>query len=188
MRRDWNEDPARGRHLSFNGARPAGPAGEDSGFTLVEVLVALLLGTIGLLGTLAVQQTVISASKAANDSAVALRLASQRLEEFSTMLTTGSRLNPDSLPHVDQMQDIAQIPPGEWSAPDYLNVEGATYPTHTVAVAATAAAAGFRWTRRWRVVNLAVALPYVISVVVTYANDTGTPKTVRLDMERKKSW
>ena len=148
----------------------------QAGFTLVEVLVALLLGAIGLLGTLAVQQAVIGASKAANDSAVALRLASQRLEEFSTVLTTGSPLNASPLPNTDQMAALAT---GNWSAPIYLNSEGVTGP---------ALSAEYRWARRWRVVNLGTALPYVISVSVTYASDTGDPKTVRLDMERRKTW
>jgi hypothetical protein len=145
----------------------------------VEVLVALLLGAIGLLGTLAVQQAVIGASKAANDSAVALRLASQRLEEFSTVLTTGNPANASPLPNVDQMAAMATAAPGTWSPAAYLNAEGASNATAT---------AEFRWTRRWRVVNLGASLPYVISVVVTYATDTGTPKTIRLDMERRKSW
>jgi hypothetical protein len=40
----------------------------------------------------------------------------------------------------------------------------------------------------WRVVNVGNGQPYVISVAVTYLSDTGNPKTVRLDMERRKSW
>jgi prepilin-type N-terminal cleavage/methylation domain-containing protein len=155
----------------------------NSGFTLVEVLVALLLGAIGLLGTLAVQQAVIGASKMANDSAVALRLASQRLEEFSTVLTTGAPTNAPPTPNVDQFQAPVAIANAvgvtTWSAPVYLNAEGQT---------ANAPSAAFRWTRRWRVVNLGAAQPYVISVTVTYAADTGTAKTVRLDLERRKSW
>jgi prepilin-type N-terminal cleavage/methylation domain-containing protein len=155
----------------------------NSGFTLVEVLVALLLGAIGLLGTLAVQQAVIGASKMANDSAVALRLASQKLEEFSTVLTTGAPTNAPPMPNVDQFQAPVAIanPIGvtTWSAPAYLNAEGQT---------ANALSAAFRWTRRWRVVNLGAAQPYVISVTVTYNTDTGSPKTVRLDLERRKSW
>jgi prepilin-type N-terminal cleavage/methylation domain-containing protein len=161
----------------------------NSGFTLIEVLVALLLGAIGLLGTLAVQQAVIAASKSANDAAVALRLASQKLEEFSTVLTTGppppGNLTP---PNVDQFQSPTAIanPVGvvTWQAPTYLNSEGAQ-----LTVAPTGAnVAAYRWTRRWRVLNLGNAQPYVISVTVTYNTDTGNPKTVRLDMERRKSW
>lgn len=155
----------------------------NSGFTLVEVLVALLLGAIGLLGTLAVQQAVIGASKMANDSAVALRLAGQRLEEFSTVLTTGAPTNAPPMPNVDQFLSPVAIanPIGNtnWSGPTYLNAEG---------VATAAPSAAFRWTRRWRVLNLGPNQPYVISVTVTYAADTGSPKTVRLDLERRKAW
>jgi prepilin-type N-terminal cleavage/methylation domain-containing protein len=160
----------------------------NSGFTLVEVLVALLLGAIGLLGTLAVQQAVIAASKSANDASVALRLASQKLEEFSTVLTTGPPPPNVIPPNVDQFQSPTAIanPVGvvTWQAPTYVNSEGAQ-----LTVAPTGAnVAAYRWTRRWRVLNLGFAQPYVISVTVTYATDTGNPKTVRLDMERRKSW
>ena len=151
----------------------------DSGFTLIEVLVALLLGTIGLLGTLAVQQAVISASKAANDSAVALRLASQRLEEFNTALTTGNPANPLPAPNPAYVDQLSAQATGTWSAPTYLNSEGITQATKSAA---------FRWARRERVTNTGAGNPYVISVAVTYDTDTGNPKTVRLDLERRKSW
>ncbi|HJX62981.1 MAG TPA: prepilin-type N-terminal cleavage/methylation domain-containing protein [Polyangia bacterium] len=155
----------------------------NSGFTLVEVLVALLLGAIGLLGTLAVQQAVIGASKLANESAVALRLASQKLEEFSTVLTTGARTNAAPMPATDQFQSPIAIanPIGNnnWSAPVYLNAQGRT---------AAVRSAEYRWTGRWRVLNLGCGQPYVISVTVTYNADTGNPKTIRLDLERRKSW
>ena len=158
----------------------------NSGFTLIEVMVAMLLGAIGLLGTLAVQQAVIGASKMANDAAIALRLASQKLEEFSTVLTTGAPLPGNTTPpNVDQFQwpvAIANaIGDSQWKSANvaYVNAEGierATGPTPE-----------FRWIRRWRVINIKNG-PYVISVTVTYNTDTGTPKTVRLDMERRKAW
>lgn len=170
----------------------------DSGFTLVEVLVALLLGAVGLLGTLAVQQAVISASKAANDSAVALRLASQRLEEFSSLLTTGDPSNAPSgvtgcfppaagaLPFCDQLRPLAT---GAWSSGECVNAEG-------LISGARSALGGTdcsptpqnRWVRRWRVVDTGTGLPYVISVAVTYNSDTAARKTIRLDVERRKSW
>ena len=161
----------------------------NSGFTLIEVMVAMLLGAIGLLGTLAVQQAVIGASKMANDAAIALRLASQKLEEFSTVLTTGppppGNMTP---PNTDQFQVPVAIanPIGDlsWKPAGYVNAEG----VELTSAPTGAAAAEFRWTRSWRVLNLGPARPYVISVTVTYNSDTGTPKTVRLDMERRKSW
>ena len=159
----------------------------NSGFTLVEVMVAMLLGVIGLLGTLAVQQAVIGASKMANDAAVALRLASQKLEEFSTVLTTGSPANT-APPNVDQFQAPVAIAnaigDASWRAATYVNAEG----VQLTSAPTGAAAVEYRWTRRWRVLNLGSARPYVISVAVTYKTDTGNLKTVRLDVERWKSW
>ena len=160
----------------------------NSGFTLIEVMVAMLLGAIGLLGTLAVQQAVIGASKMANDAAIALRLASQKLEEFSTVLTTGApppgNMTP---PNVDQFQwpvAIANaIGDSQWKPANvaHTNAEG-------VDLSGGPQTPQYRWTRRWRVVNLGISQPYVISVTVTYNTDTGSPKSVRLDMERRKSW
>jgi hypothetical protein len=46
----------------------------------------------------------------------------------------------------------------------------------------------FRWRRQWRITNTGILLPYVISVIVTFENDVGVPKTTRLDIERRKSW
>ena len=46
----------------------------EAGFTLLEVMVSMLIGTIGLMGTIAVQQSIISASKNANDAAIAMQI------------------------------------------------------------------------------------------------------------------
>ena len=160
--------------------------------------MALLLGAVGLLGTLAVQQAVIGASKAANDSAVALRLASQRLEEFSSLLTTGDPANAPSgvtgcappasgaLPFCDQLRVLGT---GAWSSGECVDAEGTLSGDRaTLGGTDCTPSPQFRWVRRWRVVNTGFGLPYVISVAVTYATDTGSPKTVRLDVERRKAW
>jgi hypothetical protein len=41
---------------------------------------------------------------------------------------------------------------------------------------------------RTRVTDLGVGLPYAISVEVAYSLDSGLPKTVLLDIERRKTW
>jgi prepilin-type N-terminal cleavage/methylation domain-containing protein len=152
-------------------APPHGPRAER-GFTLLEVLVAILLVCVGLLGTVAVQQSVFSATMNANDAAVALRLANQAVEEFNLRVTT-SAAN-------DLLAPIASSPaPGTWSTVVYLDANGKASGTRT----ATA-----RWARQWRVLNRGANLPYNISVQVTYNLDSGNPKIVRVDVERYKTW
>jgi prepilin-type N-terminal cleavage/methylation domain-containing protein len=168
----------------------------DRGFTLVEVLVAMLVGTIGLLGTIAIQQAIIAASKNANDAAVAMRLATQKIEELTSR-------NTDTFA-ADRAMGLFRLAtqPGEpafWfpldsngnSIPEYVDAEGqflrdaasfARLPTPTEL-------GRYRWRRQWKVQNTGTpGLPYVITVIVTYTNDFGDAKTTRLDVERRKSW
>jgi len=138
------------------------------GFTMIEVLMAVLIAMIGFLGTVAVQQTVLSATANANDGAVALRLASQTMEELQARL-----VRPGS-PAVNYMASVAS---GVWTDPAYVDSSGAVQPAPTGAA---------RWSRRVRIVDLGVGLPYNLSVQVTYALDSGNPKVVQLDQERRK--
>jgi prepilin-type N-terminal cleavage/methylation domain-containing protein len=167
----------------------------EAGFTLVEVLVAMLIGTIGLLGTIAVQQSIINASKNANDAAIAMRLAAQKIEELTTRVTDREK--------ADQSFGLANLatPAGAtpfWyplnaagqQAPEYVDAEGVYLRDSDgkVIVPQPGQRGIYRWRRQWRVVNSGAYLPYVLSVIVTYDNDVGEPKTTRLDVERRKSW
>jgi Tfp pilus assembly protein PilV len=144
------------------------PRRSEAGFTLLEVLMALLVGMVGLIGTVAVQQAVMNATANANDAQVAMRLASKTLEEFNTRRTQHH-------PHIDMLAPIAD---GQWSAPLYMDAQAK----------AGSQSARNRWTVQTRVTNTGVNAPYNISVQVTYARDTGKPKIVQLDIERRKSW
>ena len=159
--------------------RRPGTAHPDRGFTLLEVLMALLIGMIGLLGTVAVQQTVLRATANANDAQIATRLATQRMEQFSVSFTY-----PGPPVIVDELAPRAALTGAllKWSTPDYLDASGgcATGPTTWTPTC--------RWMREWKVTNLGVGLPYDISVRVTYNLDGATPKVVRLDMERRKTF
>ncbi len=165
----------------------------EAGFTLLEVMVAMLIGTIGLLGTIAVQQAIISASKDANDAAIAMRLATQKLEELSSRST-----DTEAIDKAVGLYPIATTDPLAWSptdssgapTPQYVDAEGLFLRDSSgYAVVPTPQQLGrYRWRRQWKVIDTGNGLPYVISVIVTYDNDTGTPKTVRLDLERRKSW
>jgi len=163
----------------------------EAGFTLLEVMISMLIGTIGLMGTIAVQQAIISASKSANDAAVAMRLASQKLEEISSRSTD----NSDTDTAIGLFQDAVMVSATPvWlpknGIPEYVDAEGLFlrdsngYPIEPQ----PSELGRYRWHRQWRVINTGTSLPYVISVIVTYNNDSGDPKTVRLDLERRKSW
>ena len=151
----------------------------DQGFTLLEVLIALLIGMIGLLGTVAVQQTVLRATASASDSQIATRLATQRMEQFSVSFTY-----PGPPVVVDELAPRAAVTGAlsQWSTPEYLSPSGSC-PTGTATWTAAC-----RWMREWKVTNRGVGLPYDISVRVSYNLDGATPKIIRLDMERRKTF
>lgn len=167
----------------------------QAGFTLVEVMVAMLIGTVGLMGTIAIQQAIINASKNANDAAVAMRLATQKIEELSSKNTDTQVA--DIQIGLNRMAtnpgDVRWFPSDTNNQPiaEYVDAEGVVLrsTTNTSPRLPLAGETGrYRWHRQWRVVNTGSGLPYVISVIVTYNDDMGSPKTVRLDMERRKSW
>lgn len=151
----------------------------DGGFTLLEVLMALLIGMIGLLGTVAVQQTVMRATANANDAQIATRLATQRIEQFSVAFTY-----PGPPVVIDELAPRAAATGAlsKWSSPEYLDASGGC-PTGT-----NKWTPACRWMRDWKVTNLGAGKPYDISVRVTYNLDGATPKVVRLDMERRKTF
>ena len=147
---------------------PSARTGE-SGFTLIEVLVGLLVAMVGLIGTVAFQHTVLRATAVANDAQVATQLATRTMEELNTRRTQAS-------PFVDALGPIAS---GVWTTPVYLDSRG----NSSAAQSATA-----RWQMRSRVTDTGIAQPYNISVEVSYALDTEVPKTTRIDVERRKTW
>jgi prepilin-type N-terminal cleavage/methylation domain-containing protein len=148
--------------MSLRGRRRQG------GFTLLEVLMALLIGMVGLIGTVAVQQSMLNATSNANDAQIAMRLASTTLEEFNTKRTQAH-------PFLDMLSPLAS---GLWTAPVYLDAQGKT----------GAQSPKFRWTVQTRVTDTGVGQPYNLSVLITYARDSGKPRMVQLDVERRKTW
>jgi type IV pilus modification protein PilV len=160
----------------------------ETGFTLLEVMVAMLIGTIGLLGTLAVQQAIISSSKNANDAAVALRLAQQKLDELSSRSTdTPAVDNAYGLKPLSDFNNWWPKDSSNASTSEHVNAEGiclCNISDGTPLVPGPADLATYRWSRQWKVVSLSSV--YVISVIVSYKNDAGDTKTTRLDLERRK--
>jgi len=140
----------------------------DRGFTLLEVLMALLIGMVGLIGTVAVQQAMMNATSNANDAQIAMRLAAMTLEEFNTKRTQAH-------PFLDMLSPLASA---QWTAPLYMDAQGKS----------GAQSPKCRWSVQTRVTDTGIGQPYNLSVLVTYARDSGKPRTVQLDVERRKTW
>jgi prepilin-type N-terminal cleavage/methylation domain-containing protein len=151
---------------------------KDEGFTLLEVMIALLIGMVGLIGTMAVQQTVLRATAMGNDTIIAMRLASQKMEEFNIATTSAGP------PVVDQLAAMAVVTGGvgAWSPPEYLDSSGncATGKANWTPIC--------RWQRTWQITNRGPGLPYNLTVKVGYSLDGSIPKVVRLDNERRKTF
>jgi prepilin-type N-terminal cleavage/methylation domain-containing protein len=149
----------------------------DPGFTLLEVMMALLIGMVGLMGTVAVQQVTLRAAYDSNEAMVAMRLAVQGMEQFSIATVT------EGPPIVDELAGRAALTGAvnAWSPPEYLDSNGGC-PTGTAIWTARC-----RWKREWQVTNSGIGLPYNVSVKVTYNADGGNPKLVRIDSERRKN-
>jgi prepilin-type N-terminal cleavage/methylation domain-containing protein len=141
----------------------------QAGFSLIEVLIAMLIAMVGLLGTVAVQQSGMNAALNVNDAQVAMRLAVTTIEQFNTRKTR-------TIPFLDMLQPLAT---GNWTDPVFLDAQGRSSASLTI---------NNRWRVRTRVSDNGRARPYNISVEVVYTLDEGTAKTVQLDVERRKTW
>ena len=141
----------------------------QAGFTMMEVMMAMLLAMVGLMGTVAVQQTLLTATANANDGAIALRLAGQAMEEFNSRRGAAR----------DRRPSIAW----RWWPPGHGATRSGWRPR---AARRSPRARTARWRRRTRVTDLGLNQPYNISVEVQYALDTGNPKIVQLDLEKMK--
>lgn len=141
----------------------------QAGFTLIEILIAVLVAMVGLLGTVAVQQAGMNAAMNVNDAQVAMRLGTMMLEQFNTRRTQAA-------PFIDL---LAPVTGTDWGAPVFLDAQGRS---------SGVASPSNRWRVRTRVINTGINRPYNISVQVIYALDSGNEKTLQLDVERMKTW
>jgi len=147
------------------------------GFTLLEVLIAMLLAMVGLIGSLAVQQTVMMSNQIANDAQVAMRLAAMSLEELNARITA-----PGTVP-VDMLATVADAQwrgyPDRSRTADYLDIDGQSEAAQDL---------DHRYRRQIYIEDKGFGLPYQLSVQVSYNLGSANPRTIQLDGIRRKSW
>ena len=83
--------------LTQDTAKPGmkAPARQE-GFTLVEVLIALVVLTVGLLGMAALTGSLVSAGALARDRVTATTLAQAKIEEFKNTTISSSSTGSDT--------------------------------------------------------------------------------------------
>src|ERR1700693_5205545 len=82
----------------------------DSGFTLIETMIALLVLTIGLVGTAALMTTTVSTTARSHLMGTAAMLASEKLEDLDRFdkndpsVVAGGSLGADTAGYFDDVQ------------------------------------------------------------------------------------
>ncbi len=92
----------------------------ESGFTLVEVMIAIGIMTVGSLGILAMHGAVSGANRSANDMNTALAITETWLERIDrdALSWTERGLNSNSLANTDYLSEIAgSVAPTDWFTP-----------------------------------------------------------------------
>jgi len=69
------------------------PAAMDAGFTLVEVLIAMLILSVGLLGVTGMSRTTVSANRFSKNMTSAVTLAQTKMEDLQRIALTGTLTN-----------------------------------------------------------------------------------------------
>jgi type IV pilus assembly protein PilV len=84
--------------LRYHRARTSSAGSNDNGFTLVEVMIAMIVLVIGTLGVLGMQYYAVGGNAASKDMRVATNISQQLIEQFNAVpyasLASGSDTEP----------------------------------------------------------------------------------------------
>jgi len=77
----------------------------DAGFTLLEVLIAIVILAIGLLGLSALQLVAVKGNAYSSEMTYASMIARQKFEEFKSLAYNDTDLLPANNPHTQTVTD-----------------------------------------------------------------------------------
>ena len=83
--------------------RPRGRRKPQQGFTLIEVMIALLLLLIGVAGVLSLQMVSVRATSFSRHATEATIVADQKMDELMTVITTNTTFFVSGTDNVDEM-------------------------------------------------------------------------------------
>jgi len=120
-----------GAPMFRNQANQNPKTGQDRGFTIIEVLIAMAIFSIGILGVAGMQVSAISGNGTARRSTEAFSLATDQIEKLMSLSYGDAELDSAGNPH-QVVQGVYTI---EWNVTD--NGAGATPNTKNINVTVT---------------------------------------------------
>lgn len=162
------------------------------GFTLLEVMISLVILSIGLLGLAALTATVIKTNSFSDDFTTATTLAQDKLEELANLSFSNSNLsdrNPANNNSTDFLSiDITPVDKTDYQVPN-INQCGTTDCSATSTCTNVSGHCKFtRTTNIWDRTDLSAPDPATrkdIAVIVSWTNDYGN--TVKISISTIKS-
>ena len=126
---------------------------KQKGFTLIEVLIALTILAIGLLGVALMQVTSISGNTFSREMSVATELGQDMLEQLRTLQYTSSTTDNALLGgnHPDNTDVAANLAPAVFGNIDNIIDERGLWPARAIALGTSAGPV--LYTRIWTVTN-----------------------------------
>ncbi len=162
------------------------PFTNKNGLTLIEVLIALTILTIGLLGVAMMQVMSISGNTFSREMVVGTELAQDMLEKLSTFEYTDSNEDNALLEgnHPDATDVGNDLAPEVFGDPDNIIDERGLWPDFAATFVPPTTAGPLIYTRTWNVVNDGLGANTnmkTIEVTVTWDDRTGTTHSVILE-------
>jgi len=126
----------------------------EQGFTLIEVMVAIVILTVGLLAVGTMQISAIRGNFMSGNTSIALSLAGEKMEDLLNRQYNDAALNDTVTANNTTLSSITSVDHAE-----------------TVSEEGTVAASGLFYRRIWNIANQASPTTKAVMVIVTWENN-----------------